>query len=319
MLFSIIVPVYNVEKYIKECVESLLNQKTDSYEIILVDDGSKDKCPAICDNYAEKYDNIRVFHKQNGGLSDARNYGIERAKGDYLVFVDSDDWIADNALSVFSEILSVNPVDVLITRLTEVYPDNTVQKDTHFEEYLKEPLTKERAINWIVTKSQNSWPSVKSVVSRSFVLKHNMRFPVGMLHEDVDWTAHLCLYAESYAGTGTEWYYHRMNRPGSITTAIKGKNISDTVLIASKFIEETENDESDSVKRIRERIMKSVYSKLNLLKKCPKNEQDEVIKTVRDNVEIFKIAPKTKYKVFAAVLKMFGPRVALKLLNHING
>ena len=89
---SVIIPVYNVEKYLKQCVDSVLNQKLDNVEIILVDDGSPDACPQICDQYAEKYSCIKVIHKENGGLTSARNAGIRAAEGKYIIFMDSDDW-----------------------------------------------------------------------------------------------------------------------------------------------------------------------------------------------------------------------------------
>ncbi|MBQ9181616.1 MAG: glycosyltransferase [Bacilli bacterium] len=94
---SVIVPIYNVEKYLDKCVESLLDQTIDNYEVLLIDDGSTDNSPKMCDEYAKKYkDKIKVFHKKNGGLSDARNYGIDKASGEYLMFVDSDDWVSSN-------------------------------------------------------------------------------------------------------------------------------------------------------------------------------------------------------------------------------
>ena len=95
MLFSIILPIYNVENYLCECVDSILNQTYKDYEIILVDDGSKDKSPHICDELAHKYDCIKVIHKKNGGLSDARNAGTKEAIGKYIVYIDSDDYILD--------------------------------------------------------------------------------------------------------------------------------------------------------------------------------------------------------------------------------
>lgn len=106
LILSIIVPVYNVEKYLRDCLESLLMQdlSEDEYEIICVDDGSKDSSPAILDEYAEKHANIRVIHKQNGGVSSARNVGIEAAKGEYLWFVDSDDCIMPNCLGQLCQI-----------------------------------------------------------------------------------------------------------------------------------------------------------------------------------------------------------------------
>ena len=95
-LISIIVPIYNVEKYLQECIESLLKQTYKNIEIILVDDGSPDNCPQICDEFLKKDKRIKVFHKVNGGLSDARNYGLERATGNYICFVDSDDFVTED-------------------------------------------------------------------------------------------------------------------------------------------------------------------------------------------------------------------------------
>ena len=100
MKLSIVVPIYKVEPYLRKCVDSLLNQDlpTEDYEIILVDDGSPDCCGEICDEYASKYGNIRVIHRENGGLSAARNSGIEIAQGKYIQFVDSDDYLEPNVL-----------------------------------------------------------------------------------------------------------------------------------------------------------------------------------------------------------------------------
>jgi glycosyltransferase involved in cell wall biosynthesis len=98
--FSIIVPVYNVEEYLKRCIESLIEQTYKNIEIILVDDGSTDNCSAMCDSLAKKDKRIKAFHKNNGGLSDARNFGLRKAKGEYILFVDSDDYIELNAVNV---------------------------------------------------------------------------------------------------------------------------------------------------------------------------------------------------------------------------
>lgn len=90
--FSVIIPIYKVEQYLEECVDSVLRQNYSNYEIILVDDGSPDSCPIICDKYAEEFDHIKVIHKKNGGLSDARNVGLDISTGEYVIFLDSDDY-----------------------------------------------------------------------------------------------------------------------------------------------------------------------------------------------------------------------------------
>ena len=116
--FSIIIPVYNVEQYLRECVESILMQSCDDYEIILVDDGSSDKSGKICDKYSEKNNKIKVVHKENGGLSSARNAGIKIAIGKYIIFIDSDDYYDDkNLLFNSKNIFAKNNADMLIVHI----------------------------------------------------------------------------------------------------------------------------------------------------------------------------------------------------------
>ena len=113
ILVSVIVPVYKVEFYLSECIESILKQTYQNLEIILVDDGSPDDCGSICDKYAQQDKRIKVFHKNNEGLSEARNYGIERATGDYLSFVDSDDWIEPDMFETLVSVVVVNDSDIV--------------------------------------------------------------------------------------------------------------------------------------------------------------------------------------------------------------
>lgn len=118
--FSIVIPVFNTEKYLKECVESILNQAYDSYEIILVDDGSKDSSLQICREYEARDKRIRAIHKENGGVSSARNTGIELAKGKYITFIDSDDWFRQGALPFAAQRLSETGADVLAFSINRV-------------------------------------------------------------------------------------------------------------------------------------------------------------------------------------------------------
>ena len=112
-LIGVIIPVYKVEKYIAECIESILAQTHSDFELILVDDGSPDNCPRICDEYAAKDDRIRVIHKKNGGLMSTRKLGAEEAVGEYLCFVDGDDFVAEDMLENYDRILSDYNVDMI--------------------------------------------------------------------------------------------------------------------------------------------------------------------------------------------------------------
>ncbi|HEM5188819.1 TPA: glycosyltransferase, partial [Streptococcus suis] len=113
ILLSVIIPVYQVEKYLKRCIDSVLAQKFIDYEIILVDDGSTDSSPEICDEYSIEHPHISVIHKENGGLSDARNVGIKHAVGEYIFFLDSDDWISPTMFESLKEIISSKKHDII--------------------------------------------------------------------------------------------------------------------------------------------------------------------------------------------------------------
>ena len=116
VLIDVIVPIYGVELYLRRCIESLLNQTYTDYIITLVDDGSPDRCPAICDEYATLYpQKIRVYHKKNGGLSDARNYGVERSNSEFVIFVDSDDWVSENYIYNLVKGLTSNEIDMVVS------------------------------------------------------------------------------------------------------------------------------------------------------------------------------------------------------------
>ena len=130
-LFSIIVPVYNVEKYLVECLESIVNQTFDDYEVLLIDDGSTDKSGCICDEYAEKYSQAKVYHKQNGGQSSARNLGITKSLGKYIVFVDSDDWIDKNLLKSIFEY--TGKYDVVFWSYCQEFSDRRINKHLYYE------------------------------------------------------------------------------------------------------------------------------------------------------------------------------------------
>lgn len=126
--FSVIVPIYKVEKYLNQCVESVLSQSYGDFELILVDDGSPDGCGAVCDAYAEKDARVKAVHKENGGLVSARKAGAEVAAGDYTVCLDGDDWLAERCLETYSEIIGNHEIDLIVSRFEYATEDGTVQE-----------------------------------------------------------------------------------------------------------------------------------------------------------------------------------------------
>ncbi|MBR5110739.1 MAG: glycosyltransferase [Clostridia bacterium] len=146
-MLSVIVPVYNVEKYLHRCVDSILKQTYPDFELILVDDGSPDQCPQICDEYARKDPRVKVIHKPNGGLVSARNAGILASRGDYICYVDSDDWADENMLQFVHDTLAKSPVplDMVLFAAHDVFKDHMGETVNHVPEgyYDRERLEKE--------------------------------------------------------------------------------------------------------------------------------------------------------------------------------
>ena len=218
---SIIVPIYGVEQYLHKCVDSLLNQdiSLSEYEIILVDDESPDMCPKICDDYAAAYENIRVIHQKNGGLSAARNSGIEVATGKYIMFVDSDDYIEPNVLSGLLAQAEQDNLDVLRYRLQYVNPQYEVYNPYESDpfkgnDYSEEPTDGVTFLNTRMSTACYAW---------AFVLKRELLdgclFTPGIYFEDTDWTPRMLVKAKRVASTNTI-VYNYLQREGSITKAV---------------------------------------------------------------------------------------------------
>lgn len=317
MRFSVIVPVYNVEKYLQKCVDSILRQSYKDYELILVDDGSQDKSGEICDYYANMNTDITIscIHKNNGGLSDARNVGISHASGEYLLFVDSDDWIDVNALLNINSVIKGQNVDVVVSRFVEAFEDKSVIKDAGIVAI--KDASNEDIIEYVFEKSENTWPAQKYIVNRNFIIKNGMEFKLGVLHEDLDWTARLFLCNPNCVVMDNEWYYHRMGRSGSITNIVKEKNISDVIDMAADFYKQLHTSKDIREIMILKRIMESVYGSINKYKYCSKQDKAIVEKTVKENIVVFSIHPKFKYTLFYVLLRLLGSKMALTLLSAL--
>lgn len=190
-LISVIVPIYKVEPYLRRCLDSIVNQTYTNLEIILVDDGSPDGCPAICDEYAAKNNRIVVIHKKNGGLSDARNAGLDICKGEYITFVDSDDWLADCFIEKLYEAITLQDSDIAIcsyTKTTSTFSSsikNTVITPIHYSPI---DAIKKLWSNEATTFVTSCWKLYKKDLFKE------VRFPKGVINED-ERTTHKIYYA----------------------------------------------------------------------------------------------------------------------------
>ena len=215
-LISVIVPVYNVEKYIKKCVNSILEQDYENFELILVDDGSTDKSGDICDEFANKDCRIKVIHKENGGLSDARNVAIDQINGEYIVFIDSDDYIEKNYLSTLLKLVEKYNVKISVCNFKYITETGNILNDVHDDGKIEIYSQKDAIKNLIKGCEINTSASMK-MYHRS--LFSDIRYPKGKLYEDISTTYKLFFEVDRIAYQNSSLYIY-LCRTGSITKSI---------------------------------------------------------------------------------------------------
>lgn len=208
MKLSVIVPVYNVEKYLKKCLDSLVVQTLSDIEIIIVNDGSPDQSQVLIDEYVEKYDFVKGYSKENGGLSDARNFGIEKASGEYIAFVDSDDYIEPSMYEIMYQKAIEENYDVVVCGFEEIYPDHIYIGTTK----VKHDLTNREEVK---EQMIDIYPSAWNKIYRKELFR-DIRFKKGVWFEDVEILYRLFPFIKSI-GVVEEPLYKYVQREGSIS------------------------------------------------------------------------------------------------------
>lgn len=235
-LISVIVPVYKVEKELPKCVESIINQTYTNLEIILVDDGSPDDCGKICDFYKNKDKRIKVIHKENGGLSDARNFGLKAATGEFVMFIDSDDYILLDSCSKFIEQID-NQVEVILGEAT-IHINNKEKLEERTN--LKEDITYDsyQAIKKSIEKNQFYAPVCYNMYRRVFLLKNNLYFKTGILHEDMEILPRIFLSTNKIKCLRYPFYQYVIREDSITQQKDNSKNIQDMLEIYAKWKEQ---------------------------------------------------------------------------------
>ena len=210
-LISVIVPVYKVEAYLDRCVQSIVDQTYRNLEIILVDDGSPDRCPAMCDAWAEKDSRIKVIHKENGGLSDARNAGMAVATGEFIGFVDSDDYIARNMYQLLYDRLISDGSDIAACGVKMVFEDGSPARQLTKSGSCV--LDRNAALEAVVRESWLKQPVWYKLYKTAMI--RDILFPAGKCHEDVFWTWQAVIRANRVSVFDTPCYFY-VQRRGSI-------------------------------------------------------------------------------------------------------
>ena len=228
-LVSIIVPIYKVECYLRQCVDSLLAQTYENLEIILVDDGSPDRCGAICDEYAGVDARVKVVHKQNGGLSDARNAGLRAAAGEFILFIDSDDLMNVHMVEYMLDELLRQDADISVCMFQDFEDghDVDVQQNVKCGNTLVQP-GRETILDIYNGKGEKTaFVAWNKLYRRKLFLDYQIEYPVGRIHEDTFTTYQLLYHARKTAVLQVPMYYYRMRAGSIMSSGISVKKCTD--------------------------------------------------------------------------------------------
>lgn len=221
-LISIIIPVYNVQTYLNRCVESIVNQTYRNLEIILVDDGSPDECPRLCDQWANADDRIRVIHKKNGGLSDARNAGIKIAKGKYIAFLDSDDWVDLHMYEDLYKAMVEYDADIVSCGALRVWEDHTPSKPMHSFSGIQ-VMNRSQAMQALIQSTfliQTVW----NKLYKTEQIK-DIYFEMGKIHEDEYWSWQVIARASKVVSLDRNYYFYLQRSSGIMGNGYTGRGI----------------------------------------------------------------------------------------------
>ncbi|MCM1044805.1 MAG: glycosyltransferase [Candidatus Gastranaerophilales bacterium] len=276
---SIIIPVYRVETYLPKCIDSVISQTYQNLEIILVDDGSPDRCGQICDEYAERDDRIHVIHKKNEGVARARNDGIEYASGDYISFIDSDDWIAGNAYEILYRGLQRYGADCAVGRCVRAVDRDgklTFEKQSSVSVKCE---TAEEAMKHVLLTGSAVW-------NRLFKRKvfAQVRFPVGRVNDDEVVALHAYAECDKIVFLDSDTYYYRI-RKNSITTAKFSVRNVDCYYNSKDNLDFVKQKMPDLAVCAEYKYIKTMlYSYINLLRLKKDSQVRELLKQLQEDI-----------------------------------
>lgn len=236
--YSFIVPVFNAEEYIEECIESILKQG-DCCELILVDDGSTDKSAEICDLYASRYERVKVFHNINAGPAFARNFGLDRASGNYVIFVDSDDYISEGLIANLK-----SSADLIFFSITKKFPDGRLEP---MSEGLEKDKICGKDVNEVLKALSecSKFPASTGgkIIRRDILIKKNIRFKEGIIGEDIDWTLKLMCGINSADVYEDGTYFYRIS-PNSRRSFGNSESLKSQLCIIKDWVCKVKNDDA---------------------------------------------------------------------------
>lgn len=321
-VISIIVPVYNSEKYLKQCIDSVLSQSYRNIELILVDDGSVDGSVSMCDEYASTDSRVHVIHQKNSGTASARNTGIDAATGDYITFIDNDDyWNSTECLQNVVSCLDESNADIVMFD-SYVYwqdTDTMIEPGNKCNRSMIVGKKTHEALEHVIRHGGMNVCIWAKIVRASIIKENGIYFPVGMRNEDTYFVGQLLLHAKTYDWIENTFYVYRKGHTGAQTTnGVKYSNVIDLKKICIEFIDYTEKNINDAeLKKVLLGYISWPYcvwlGQAGLLGKEVCNDKKDMIHysyVLKDSVW-------PKARKIGIIYRILGMRITCKLLGAI--
>ena len=318
---SVIIPVYKVEKYLYQCIDSILSQTYKNIEVILVDDGSPDNSPKICDDYASQDSRVKVIHKSNGGLSDARNVGLEAATGDYIIFVDSDDyWKDSNVLKSLYNILEDNQfkLDFINFNCNYYYQDdNRLRPWPKYPETVINGKTGKEIIVGLISHGIFPMSACMKLIQRDFLISNNIKFIKGIVSEDIPWFLEILSKSRAFKFVNEYLYVYRKQVEGTISSSFSEKKYNDLLEIVKNETYKIETYCSDP--ELKNGLMSFMAYEFSILlgqaNNFPDSSRKDKISELADYAWLLNYDLNPKVKLVKAVTKICGLRLSSKILD----
>lgn len=322
---SFIVPVYNVELYLRKCIDSILSQSYQEIEIILVDDGSTDNSSEICDEYLSIDSRITVIHKPNGGLSDARNRGVDVAMGDYVMFVDSDDFLANESVveMLIKELdTSESPYDFVNFNCVYYYQKSNVYKPWPlYPASVINSMDKNETVVNLISLGLFPMSACLKIIRKDFLVENHIRFQKGITSEDIPWFLNIILASKKYKFINGYYYIYRKQVAGTISSSFSSKKYSDLFLIVQNELNVLQSKNIDPL--FREAILSFLAYEyciiLGLVNNFNLQQREQHLKALKQYEWLLQYDLNPKVRMVKRCLKIFGSYLTRSiLLLYIN-
>lgn len=311
MFLSIIVPVYNVENYLKRCIQSIIDCNLSDYELILVNDGSTDRSREICEEYAKQYKDVILINKENGGLSDARNCGMNRAIGKYISFIDSDDYIiSENFSKTIKRLKKIdednNSLDILVNDFFRVSDEEKIIDRINQIENTQDIINDEKYMNRFLCDYGCFWNTWRFVFRREFLIENSYSFKKGYLCEDIDFAVKALVSTNKIGFYHNPYYCYRIGRKSSIMNVVTIKRIDDYLSITSECMDLLNDNKPFFMKRMIDKLSIEYILNLATIYEVRKQDRLMAIDLFKKNLSILQYSDDSKCIFVNRSIKLLG-------------